>query len=912
MGGADGGGLIAEVPDRGAHRLSVDGVIGSVLLLVPLAAAACGYLETNDSWLSYHVLTAGWTAMLLGLTAMGSKVETSNGLRSPAESSGLRPSDFPIIDKGTIGQSDDQTIGESESPKARTSDGPTLPVPPLAKVMMWALPLGGVVLLLGLRSQWGDPQRPWWLVGTAGAVAVSTTVFGLLRRSQPLAYLSAALVLVAGTAALSEPWLEAPPPVFADYLHVIEWNVMALAGTGLFWLAVEMFWQRRRGESFDPRMNILSEHHAAGGIGLMVTGLLAVCIMFIRAIATEQADAPDWIVPFASPAGWGAVASVGVLLIASLWDRRARFALPAVFTAGLVTAAVALDGLDLDLQHVWLGVGLVCAGYVATTGGLWWQRGNLGAIARRLRIPDEQRDETSTASWLPAVNLYLAGLAVGIHFWAVLTFEDMNQRLTAGIATAVLAPGFACFATDPRDFGKSLGSFPRFRFLTLLTAVVAAVQVVWCYSPGSPTAALWLERVIRLLEVTSVATLVYAVAALLVVNPALPPVNPPLPPVNPPLPPVNHRGLNMPGSRWGETMRRVAVTVGGVSLATLAAVLIMEGTLFEPKQVPITVPQIVVVSVILVGLAAGLIVLAVLPGRDPFRLSERGRMGYVYAAEVVGSLLFLHIWLTKPRLFEGMLRPYWPFIVISIAFVSVGLGEFFRRKKLRVLAEPLERSGTFLPLLPAIALWVLVSERGFNQLSLGLALIGVLYVLLAMLRKSFLYAMTAAVFGNLALWSLYSLFGISLLTKPQVWLIPPALSVLVAGHLNRRRLSEAQLTTLRYVCMTLIYISSTSEMFIAGAGRSIWHPMVLASLSICGVLAGIMLRIRAFLYLGASFLFLSVVSMVWHAAQSINEVWPWWVFGIVLGLVLLVLFGLFEKRRNDVLKVVNRLKQWER
>lgn len=368
----------------------------------------------------------------------------------------------------------------------------------------------------------------------------------------------------------------------------------------------------------------------------------------------------------------------------------------------------------------------------------------------------------------------------------------------------------------------------------------------------------------------------------------------------------------MPGSRWGETMRRVAVTVGGVSLATLAAVLIMEGTLFEPKQVPITVPQIVVVSVILVGLAAGLIVLAVLPGRDPFRLSERGRMGYVYAAEVVGSLLFLHIWLTKPRLFEGMLRPYWPFIVISIAFVSVGLGEFFRRKKLRVLAEPLERSGTFLPLLPAIALWVLVSERGFNQLSLGLALIGVLYVLLAMLRKSFLYAMTAAVFGNLALWSLYSLFGISLLTKPQVWLIPPALSVLVAGHLNRRRLSEAQLTTLRYVCMTLIYISSTSEMFIAGAGRSIWHPMVLASLSICGVLAGIMLRIRAFLYLGASFLFLSVVSMVWHAAQSINEVWPWWVFGIVLGLVLLVLFGLFEKRRNDVLKVVNRLKQWER
>jgi hypothetical protein len=145
-----------------------------------------------------------------------------------------------------------------------------------------------------------------------------------------------------------------------------------------------------------------------------------------------------------------------------------------------------------------------------------------------------------------------------------------------------------------------------------------------------------------------------------------------------------------------------------------------------------------------------------------------------------------------------------------------------------------------------------------------------------------------------------------------VWLIPPALSVLVAGHVNRKWLSEAQLTALRYVCITLIYVSSTGEMFIAGAGRSIWHPMILATLSILGVMAGMLMRIRAFLYLGSSFLFLSIVSMVWHAAHIIDRVWPWWVFGLVMGIALLVFFGVFEKKRNEVLRVFGRLKEWER
>jgi hypothetical protein len=72
------------------------------------------------------------------------------------------------------------------------------------------------------------------------------------------------------------------------------------------------------------------------------------------------------------------------------------------------------------------------------------------------------------------------------------------------------------------------------------------------------------------------------------------------------------------------------------------------------------------------------------------------------------------------------------------------------------------------------------------------------------------------------------------------------------------------------------------------------------------------MRVRAFLYLGSSFLLLSLVSMVWHAAQNIGHVWPWWAFGIALGLAILTLFGVFEKKRNEALQLLDGLRQWER
>ncbi len=78
-----------------------------------------------------------------------------------------------------------------------------------------------------------------------------------------------------------------------------------------------------------------------------------------------------------------------------------------------------------------------------------------------------------------------------------------------------------------------------------------------------------------------------------------------------------------------------------------------------------------------------------------------------------------------------------------------------------------------------------------------------------------------------------------------------------------------------------------------------------------GIFAGILFRVRAFLYLGVSFLLVALFTIIWHAAVELEMTWIWWVSGIVTGVLIIALFGLFEKKRDDMLRLVEQVKQWE-
>jgi len=285
-------------------------------------------------------------------------------------------------------------------------------------------------------------------------------------------------------------------------------------------------------------------------------------------------------------------------------------------------------------------------------------------------------------------------------------------------------------------------------------------------------------------------------------------------------------------------------------------------------------------------------------------------MNYVYAAEAMLALLFLHIRLTMPWLFTGFFERYWPFVVVGIAYLGVAASELLRRHKILVLAHPIERTGAFLPLLPVLGFWVTQPDVDYSVL---LFIIGGLYGLLSILRGSFIFGIMAALAGNGGLWYLWQRTpDYAFLQHPQLWLIPAACSVLIAAYLNRDDFTEEQMTGIRYVALVTIYASSTADIFINGVANSPWLPMILAALSLCGVLCGMMFRIRAFLLLGSVFLLLAITTMIKFASVNFGWTWLLYVAGIVTGMLIIFTFALFEKKRDEMLRVVEGFKDWQR
>ncbi|MEX2176329.1 MAG: hypothetical protein WD872_18345 [Pirellulaceae bacterium] len=732
--------------------------------------------------------------------------------------------------------------------------------------------LATLVTLLAIWGASRDPGQPWWSFGATLGVLATIGTLGIVRRSQPYAYGSVALaglgVILFWVGSRSSLWYG----LGLDSLPAIaEQALLAMIVVAGFWLGLEIRAQRREDASFD-RLWPGSGIHAT----LIVIGfpLYALWRLANAAWSSEPLSMqPRDVVAIAVVVSWG------LLIAGTLWDRRAMFALPMLYLGGLCVSLLAIE----LCQPLFAPPGerlavllLALAVQAAFAGQLWSYGANLSVLGARLDISDPIGGLARTERWLPPVNLALAALVCLGALPLVLNLDRLELRVVAAWAPAVAAWGVLCLAQQRRRDALQLTA--------LLLAGLTAVYLGWAQLDPDEAAQTWgLSRAFRLLMVLAAATFAYGL--------------------------VLPRFLLTAGS-WHMATRRAGFASGVAAMATFIAVLALEVMLFQPGvDAPIDGVQVAAIAVVLVGLIAGLLSLALLPEwKEDAASSQLQRQAYVYAAEATGALLFAHLYICRPTWFDTALRPYWPLIVMGIAFAGVGLSELCHRFRIRVLAEPLERTGALLPLLPVLGVWI-VSAR--TEYSLLLLVVGLLYLVLSVTRKSWAALIAAALAGNGALWALLDRTRFDVASNPQFWLIPPALSVLAAAQLNRSRLPPPTLAAIRYLATIVIYLSSTSEIFIRGVGESLWPPMILAGLSVAGAMLGIMLRIRAFLYLGSSFTLLALITMVWHASRAIEHVWPWWAFGIGLGIAILVLFGVFEKKRPEVLALIGRLRQWE-
>jgi hypothetical protein len=715
---------------------------------------------------------------------------------------------------------------------------------------LWFDGLAAVLALLALRAGWHDPWRPWMPAGLAAVAALTVGVAAVLTRGTVRVVASG--LLVNAVAVLL--WLPTDPQTVSGFLLA---NAAGLAVAAAIWTNVSL------------RLN---EHRWRPDLDV-ARGLTLPLLWFGLAptLAGDRAD-PVWLVR-------GATVAVACAMLVALHDARALVARGGLYAA--VLALFLLGNIEATTRPLWnhWATPFTLAYHALVVSGFALY------IARSRTQPFPIRGDDW--GWLVVAQGSVAVIAIVLGVRLGLTEAELRDRLAVSPFSVILLLGSAALLLRAVPVWANL-----LRFAAVALVVLVLATTAWAV-PDPAGLAPWLQRNAWLFVALAVAGVAATELA----------------------------------SRVGEHWRRAARSLGGLAaglaVAALCVNLLQQVPLYDPatKHTPLE-PAAVVAMLVGVGALTVLAIrLALDRARDPLALPDHRRTLYVYLAELLVVLFFAHVRFNIPELFLAAAVKYWTFAVMGLAFGVVLLAEIFERRKLDVLAVPLRRTGVLLPLLPLLAFWAkppaALTEFAAGQapgLSPLLAyldrlpqqfdayawlwsLAGGLYGLVALWRNSFGWALLAALSTNAAVWALLTHNNVPFALHPQAWVIPVALIVLVSEHVNRHRLRPELSTAMRYAGIGMIYVASSADMFLAGVGQSVWLPVILAVMCVLGVLAGIALRVRAFVFLGIGFLLLDVFAMIWHAAVDLDQTWVWYASGIVLGVAILTLFAVFEKRK---------------
>ena len=721
---------------------------------------------------------------------------------------------------------------------------------------LWATCLGLAQFGLTLRGM-EAPNSIWWTTASLAALSLLFGWMAVALRSRAYVYLSAPLLNLIASLLFARRFNAIDH--FEAFLAV---NVMVMSLASLVWLGLDLKLMRQaKGSRPFHRQTIF---------------LLLPAVLWLAGF--------HWVIWWGWSghvetvwANWAAMAAVAALLFARLWDNST---LPSLRGLHLLGGAVILETcclLPIANHGLLATTAAAFSLYVLATGWLWRKREWLSRLAAGSRIPEISGTAELMRSWLLSWGFVQTAFVMMIGLMIVFDSESLKTRLLATTAAFVLPIGFALFVRGGQDQ----------RLITACVRLGLLNLVMWSWAWLTPPSLEggW--------QITNRFIIVMLIAEAVLIGYRL----------------VVMRRLEVE-SLWRKSLRADLPVVAGVGLAVLALVLAAE---FEQRAsfgaVLLGWPAIVAVLVTLIGVSLSGIAFAVLPGEDPFDLDERGKMRYVYLSEVFLVLTFVHLRLTMPWLFGGVFTAYWPIVVMLLAFAGVALSEVFRRQGKLVLAEPLAKTGVLLPLLPVIGFWSLNSQVPYSGLLLT---VGLFYGVLSVMKRSLGFGLLAALAGNSGLWHLLNrVDGLAFFEHPQLWLIPAAVSVLLAARINRESLTADQMNSIRYGAMVTIYVSSTADIFINGVDDAPWLPIILAVLAVAGVAAGLMLRIRAFLFLGTAFLLLSMLTMIWSASVNLRWTWLWYVTGIAFGVLIIYTVAMFERKREQMIGFVERLKQWQ-
>jgi len=519
--------------------------------------------------------------------------------------------------------------------------------------------------------------------------------------------------------------------------------------------------------------------HAGRKLGFApLAAQLAACSALVLAAAGVAGDLwtkwPDLLYPGdVVRLDWALLGLGAAALVLLLWDAEARWV-----WAGAYVLLLGAEGTWLRWRsypapwmYIWVPVNEL-AGIVLISALVGWLCRWRRRLQLSLRIPE--RTSGWAAGWFSPVQAILAG-AVGLHvLWVVTDFRFSHfgrglpavlflGRKHATTAALMLLGAAIVMAWQQTDKGRRAWQYGAFALGLLFTSSIGLANLD--ATPGSASALMpWLHRCAILTLSSTMFTMLAAFGMRLVFSPQ---------------------------NDWLAAGRRVSGFTACLALAALGAALAQEIWAAKLRgEVAMEGWAVVIVAAALVVLGVACLVFALRADWDPLRLGERYRPAYVYAAEALGGLVGLHLWLTEPWLFRlGIFERWWMLWVMGAAFTGAGLAALFERRGLPVLAQPLARTALALPLLPALGCWFVEPGSGLLGLTghtpLVWFVIALFYGLMAASHRSLWLAGAAILAGNMGLWVFWYRQQLSFVDHPQLWLIPPAVAMLAAELIDR-------------------------------------------------------------------------------------------------------------------------------
>lgn len=253
------------------------------------------------------------------------------------------------------------------------------------------------------------------------------------------------------------------------------------------------------------------------------------------------------------------------------------------------------------------------------------------------------------------------------------------------------------------------------------------------------------------------------------------------------------------------------------------------------------------------------------------------------------------------------------YILLFAAFVAAGFREVIRRRT-EVFSALLFWSSTIYGLAGwAAMLWIDYRATGTLHGEAGSILMAVLSYWFSRTRRR-AYLIPAFVFANLA--SALFLFS-SGFHHLQFYILPATASVLVLAQLFKSELPEDGLRMIRLGC-SLVVLGVSSFFNVVDFEESILYPLTAAFVAAGGVVLGIALRVRIYLYLGFSFFVLNTLAVLVHVIRNQPESQIKLVVGVVfliLGVVFTGSFLVLQMKRQEILDRYTELKDeldsWE-